>query len=151
MLYHSDPHWFGLAVLGYFKHWQARNAAHVTAAVPPLDVLAEGARAGESATYRVLVRNHGAKAAGPLDLHLDLPEGARLRHCYLGAEGLGRCAGDRGRLTWTIPRVPGGKATAGPFVAVVDVSSLKPGPFDATAGVDQDGVLAQQAVTLEKP
>jgi hypothetical protein len=42
MVYLSDPHWFGLAALSHLKHWQARDVEHVTAAVPPLDVLAEG-------------------------------------------------------------------------------------------------------------
>jgi predicted alpha/beta-fold hydrolase len=138
-LYLSDPHWFGLSVMTYLKYWQARDVDHVTAAVPPLDVLAEGTLDAQAATYRILVRNHGSKAVGPLDVHLDLPDGARLRHCYLGAEGFGRCASDRLRLTWTIPRIPGGKTTAGPFVAVIDVASLKPGPFEVTMGVDYGG------------
>jgi len=38
---------------------------------------------------------------------------------------------------------------AGPFVAVVDVSSLKPGLLAATVAGDQQGVVAQE-VTLEK-
>ncbi len=149
LMYLQDPYWFGLAVLNYLKHWQARDAEHVTTAVPPLDILAEGLLAGESATYRFVMRNHGAKAVGPLDVLLHLPAGARLAHCYLGAEGVGRCMKDGGQLTWTIPRLSGGKATAGPFVAVVDVSSLKPGPFGATVAVSQEGMLAQR-VTLEK-
>jgi hypothetical protein len=41
MLYLSDPHWFGLAVLNYLKYWQARDMAQVTTAVPQLDILAE--------------------------------------------------------------------------------------------------------------
>jgi hypothetical protein len=125
MVYLSDPHWFGLAALSYLEHWQARDAEHVTVAVPPLDVLAEGALTGETVTYRFVVRNHGAAAVGALDVHLDMPDGARLGHCYLGAEGLARCAKDGGRLTWTVPRLSGGKATAGPFVAVVEVPEVE--------------------------
>jgi alpha-beta hydrolase superfamily lysophospholipase len=149
MVYLSDPHWFGLAALGYLKHWQARDADHVTVAVPPLDVLAEGTVSDQTVTYRLVVRNHGVAAVGALDAHLDLPDGARLAHCYLGAEGLARCAKDGSRLTWTLPRLSGGKTTAGPFVAVVDIASLKPGKFAATAWVEQDGILRQE-VTLEK-
>jgi hypothetical protein len=52
-------------------------------------------------------------------------------------------------LTWTIPRLSGGKTTAGPFVAVLDVSSLKPGRFGATVSVAQE-VVTPQEVTLEK-
>jgi hypothetical protein len=144
MVYLSDPHWFGLAALSHLKHWQARDVEHVTAAVPPLDVLAEGSVTDQTVTYRLLVRNHGAAAVEALDAHLDLPDGARLAHCYLGAEGLGRCARDGNRLTWTLPRPSGGKTTAGPFVAVVDIAGLKPGRFAATAWVER------QEVTLEK-
>jgi hypothetical protein len=57
--------------------------------------------------------------------------------------------GKESRLTWTIPRLSGGKTTAGPFIATVDVSSLKPGKFGATVALDQKDVVAQQ-VTLEK-
>jgi len=148
-LYLQDPHWFSLSVLSYLKHWQARDAEHVTVAVPPLDVLAEGTLSEQSATYRFVVRNHGPAVVGPLDVHLDVPEGARVGHCWLGAEGLGRCAKDGSRLTWTIPRLSGHKTTAGPFVAVLDVSTLKPGKLVATAWVDKPGILRQQ-VTLEK-
>jgi Serine aminopeptidase, S33 len=150
MLYLSDPHWFGLSVLSYLKHWQARDLEHVTASVPSLDALAEGTLAGQTATYRFAVRNHGSKPVGPLDVHLDLPEGGRLSHCWVGFEGLGRCAKDGRRLSWTIPRLAGGKTTAGPFVAVVDVSALPAGPFGATVEVAQTGVLPQE-VTLQKP
>lgn len=48
------------------------------------------------------------------------------------------------RLTWTLPRVSGGKMTAGPFVAVVDVSGVKPGVFKATAEVGHPGTLRQE-------
>jgi hypothetical protein len=150
MLYLSDPHWFGLTVLSYLKHWLARDAEHVTAAVPPLDVLAEGTLSGRAATYRLVVRNHGPVAVGPLDVHLDLPAGARLDHCWLGAEGLGRCASDGSRLTWTLPRLSGGKTTAGPFGATVDLSALKPGPLQATAWIDRLDIVRQE-VFLQKP
>ena len=86
---------------------------------------------------------------GPLEAHLELPDGARLDHCWLGAEGLGRCAKDDGRLVWTVPRLSGGKTTAGPFVAVVDVSRVKPGVFTATAAVEHPGTL-RQALPLER-
>jgi alpha-beta hydrolase superfamily lysophospholipase len=148
-LYLQDPHWFGLAVLNYLKHWQARDAEHVTTAVPPLDVLAEATLGGKTATYRFLVRNHGTKGVGPLGIHLDLPDGVLVETCWLGGEGLGRCAKDQSRLTWTLPRLSGGKATAGPFVAVVDVSRLKPGRFEAQAWVDHPGLLRQE-LPLEK-
>jgi hypothetical protein len=149
ILYLSDPHWFGLTTLGYLKHWQARDVDHVTRAVPPLDVLAEGMLGEQTVTYRFVVRNHGTKAVGPLDVSLDMPEGGRLAVCWIGVEGLGRCTRDRNRLTWTIPRLSGGKTTAGPFVATVDVSSLKPGTFAATVALDQKDIVAQE-VTLEK-
>jgi hypothetical protein len=67
----------------------------------------------------------------------------------VGFEGLGRCARDGQRLTWTIPRLAGGKTTAGPFVAVVDVSALGPGDFVATVEVALTGVVPQE-MTLEK-
>jgi esterase/lipase len=51
-LYLSDPHWFGLATLSYLKHWQARPHGHVTVAVPPLDVLAEGVPGDAGVSYR---------------------------------------------------------------------------------------------------
>jgi pimeloyl-ACP methyl ester carboxylesterase len=150
MLYLSDPHWFGVGMLSYLKHWQARGLDHVTVSVPPLDVLAEGTLAGETVTYRFVVRNHGPKAIGPLDVRLDVPPGARLGHCWLGSEGLGRCTQDGARLSWALPRLSGGKTTAGPFVAVLDVSSLRRGPFEASVGVEP-GVVVPQEVSLEKP
>src|SRR5262249_37107998 len=128
MLYLSDPHWFGLAVLNYLKYWQARDVAHVTTAVPPLDILAEGALSGPVATYRLLVRNHGPAAVGPIDLSVELPTGARLSHCWVAAEGLGRCAVDGARLTWTLPKLSGGKTTAGPLRDVGGLSALGGGP-----------------------
>jgi hypothetical protein len=149
-LYLQDPHWFGLAVLNYLKHWQARDAEHVTTAVPPLDVLAEATLSGTRATYRLVVRNHGTKSVGPIGIHLDLADGAVLETCWLGGEGLGRCAKEQSRLTWTLPRLSGGKATAGHFVAVADVSRLRPGRFDAQAWVDHPGLLRQD-LPLVKP
>ena len=124
MLYLSDPYWFGLAALNYLKYWQARDVPHVTTAVPPLDILAEGTLAGQVATYRLLVRNHGSIAVGPMDLSVDLPAGARLDQCWVGTVGIGRCAVDGTRLTWTLPTLAGGNTTAGPFGALVDVSAL---------------------------
>ena len=153
MLYLSDPHWFGLAVMNYLKYWQARDKDYVTTAVPPVDILAEGTLAGEIATYRLVVRNHGPVAVGPMDLSIDLPAGARLSHCWLGVEGLGRCGNVGSRLTWTLPRLSGGKTTAGPFGAVVDVSAVPPGRFEVTAWTDHPAVqlaTARQEVWLEK-
>jgi hypothetical protein len=100
-------------------------------------------------TYRFVVRNHGTKSVGPVDVYLDMPSDARLSLCWLGAEGLGRCAPDATRLTWTLPRLSG-QSTVGPFVAVLDVSGVKPGWFKALVSVPQEGVLAQE-VPLEKP
>ena len=120
---------------------------------PPLDILAEGTLAGQAATYRFLVRNHGPTAVGPMDLSIDLPAGARLSHCWLGGEGLGRCTNDGARLTWTLPRLSGGKTTAGPFGVVVDVSTLPLGRFEATASIDLPTIqlaAARQEVWLEK-
>ena len=126
---------------------------HVTTAVPPLDILAEDTLARETATYRLLVRNHGPIALGPMDLSIDLPAGARLNHCWVGAEGLGRCATDGARLTWTLPKLSGGKTTAGPFGAVVDVTALSPGRFEVKAWIDHPLVqlaTTRQEVWLEK-
>jgi alpha-beta hydrolase superfamily lysophospholipase len=149
MLYLSDPYWFGVTAMSYLKHWQARNEDAVTIKVPALDILAEGTLNGPTATYRFVVRNHGANSVGPLDVSLDMPAGARLSHCWLGAEGLGRCTPDASRLTWTLPRLSG-QTTAGPFGAVLDLSGVKPGSFEAVVSVPQEGVVAQE-VPLEKP
>jgi hypothetical protein len=46
--------------------------------------------------------------------------------------------------------VSGGKTTAGPFVAVVDVSGVKPRRFVATASIEHPGALRQE-LPLEKP
>ena len=52
-------------------------------------------------------------------------------------------------MTWVLPRLPGNKGTAGHFGAVVDVSGLAPGTFQATAWVNQPGALPQ-VILLEK-
>jgi hypothetical protein len=135
MLYLSDPHWFLLLTLNYLKHWQARDVGHVTAVAPPLDALVDGDLEGAAATYRLVVRNHGSKAVGPLDVHVGLPAGARLERCWVGFEGLGRCVAEGTRVTWTVPRLPGGKTTVGPFVVSADVAAVKPGRIEATVWV----------------
>ena len=153
MLYLSDPYWFGLAALNYLKYWQARDVPHVTAAVPPLDILAEGTLVGQVATYRLLVRNHGSTAVGPMDLSVDLPAGARLDQCWVGTVGIGRCAVSGTHLTWTLPTLAGGNTAAGPFGAVVDVSALSAGRFEVTASVDHPAiqmVTTRQEVWLDK-
>ena len=161
MLYLSDPHWFGLLTLNYFKHWQARELDYVTAAVPPLDLLVDGEVDGQTATYRLLLRNHGAKSVGPLDVHVQYPSDARLGTCWVGFPGLGRCTSEGNRLTWTVPRVAGRKSLAGPFALTVDISRLSSGPFAIRAWVtsadgregmsEADAVAIPQAVTLTKP
>ena len=153
MLYLSDPYWFGLAALNYLKHWQARDVPHVTIAVPPLDILAEGTLAGQVATYRLLVRNHGSTTVGPMDLSVDLPAGVRLDQCWIGTVGIGRCAVSGTRLTWTLPTLAGGNTAAGPFGAVVDVSALSAGRFEVTASIDHPAiqmVTTRQEVWLDK-
>ena len=87
---------------------------------------------------------------GPLDVRLDVPPGAQLGHRWLRSEGLGRCTQDETQLSWALPRLSGGKSTAGPFVAVLDVSSLRRGSFIASVGVGP-GVVVPQEVSLEKP
>jgi pimeloyl-ACP methyl ester carboxylesterase len=149
LLYLSDPYWFGVTVMSYLKHWQARDEDAVTVRVPALDILAEGILTGPTASYRFVVRNHGTQPVGPLDVYVDMPPGARLSHCWLGAEGLGRCATDAKRLTWTLPRLAG-QTTVGPFGTVLDVGGVKAGWFEATVSVPQEGVLAQE-IPLEKP
>jgi alpha-beta hydrolase superfamily lysophospholipase len=161
MLYLSDPHWFGLVTLNYFKYWQARDLDYVTAAVPPVDILAEGELDGQTATYRLLVRNHGLNTIGPVDVLVQAPPGARLGGCWIGFPGLGRCTSDGKRLTWTIPRLPGRKSTAGPFSVSLDISRLDAGPFATRAWIataegregmeDADAAAISQTVTLTKP
>jgi hypothetical protein len=68
---------------------------------------------------------------------------APITHGWKEAEDMGD------RLVWTLPRVAGGKTTAGPFVAVVDVSGLKAGPLPAAASVTPGTALVQD-VTLQK-
>ena len=154
MLYLSDPHWFGSTVLSYLKFWQARDVEYVTAAVPALDVLAEGSVTGQTATYRFVVRNHGAAAVGPVDVTVDLPVGSRLEQCWLGAEGLGRCTATGNRLNWTLPTLPGGKATAGVFGVRIDVSAVGPSRFATIFWLDHPDIqrsgTARQEVSLEK-
>ena len=149
MLYLSDPYWFGITVMSFLKHWQARDEEAVTVKVPAVDILAEGTLNGPTAAYLLVVRNHGTNAVGPVDVHVHMPAGARLSHCWLGAEGLGRCAPEASRLTWTLPRLSG-HTTAGPFGAVLDLAGVRPGSFEAVVSVAQEGVLTQ-AVFLEKP
>jgi len=148
-VYLTDPHWFGIATMSYLKHWQARDVEHVTVTAPAVDVLAEGTLAGQTATYRVAVRNHGPAALGPIEVNLEIPDRAPLATCWLGAEGLGRCSKDGRRLTWIVPRLPGNKGTAGLFGVVIDVSSLPSGVFQTRAWVDQPGSLPQ-LIPLEK-
>jgi hypothetical protein len=153
MLYLSDPYWFGVATLNYVKYYQARDIPQVTSAVPPLDILAEGTLTGNSATFRLLVRNHGTVAVGPMDLSVDLPAGARLDQCWIGTVGIGRCAVNGSHLTWTIPTLAGGNTTAGPFAAVVDVSGLSPGRLEMNASIDHPAiqmVTTRQEVWLQK-
>ena len=148
LLYLSDPYWFGVVTMSYLKYWQARDEEAVSVRVPALDVLAEGSLNGPTATYHFAVRNHGTKPVAPFEVYLDMPAGARLSQCWVGAEGLGRCAPDASRLTWTLPRLSG-QTTVGPFVAVLDVSGVKPGWFEARVSVPQEGVLIQE-VPVEK-
>jgi len=140
-VYLTDPYWFGIATMGYLKRWQAPDAEHVSVAAPAFDVLAEGTLDGSTATYRVAVRNHGPSAIGPIEVNLEVPDRVSIGHCWLGAEGLGRCTRDGRRLTWIVPVLRGNKGTPGLFGAAIDVSSLGPGVFQATAWVDQPGTL----------
>ena len=48
LLYLSDPYWFGITVMSYLKHWQARDEEAVTVRMPALDILAEGTLDGAS-------------------------------------------------------------------------------------------------------
>jgi pimeloyl-ACP methyl ester carboxylesterase len=153
MLYLSDPYWFGLATLNYLKYFQARDVPQVTTAVPPLDIVAEGTLAGQVATYRLLVRNHGRGAVGPMDLSVELPAGARLNQCWIGTVGIGRCAVNGTHLTWTLPTLAGDNTAAGPFVVSVDVSGLSAGRFEMNASVDHPAVqmvATRQEVWLTK-
>jgi hypothetical protein len=135
LLYLSDPHWFARVTMTFLKHWQGRDDAEVRIAAPPLDVLAEGNLEGQMARYRVAARNHGALSVGPVELHVQLPAGARVESCWVGFEGLGRCETKGERVRWTLPRLPGGKTTAGPFQLAVNVARVKPGAFEARAWI----------------
>ena len=161
MLYMSDPHWFTLATLTYLKQWQARDADYVTVAAPSIDVLADGQLEATTVTYRLAVRNHAPRPIGPVDVHLRLPAEARLQQCWLGFEGLARCAADGTRLSWTVPRLSPGKSTVGPFVVVADIARVKPGTFEARAWIthaegtesfdEKYSAAIPQRVTLDKP
>jgi predicted alpha/beta-fold hydrolase len=149
-LYLSDPHWFGTMVLTYLKYWQAPQAEYVTARVPTADLLLEGKMGVASATYRVLVRNHGKEPLTNVTLFTALPAEATVLDCWAGVEGLHPCRIEGAQLIWTIPKLSGGKSTAGPFVAVISTAALKPGTVDVKTWLDVPGTLAQE-VTLEKP
>jgi len=161
MLYLSDPHWFALVTLNYLKYWQARDVGYVTGAAPPLDVLADGQLDKRTATYSLLVRNHGPNAVGIMDVHLQIPRGGQLKGCWVGFEGLGRCTVDDSRVSWTVPRLEGRNSAAGPFVATIDVSGVKSGAFEArawitladeTRGLDETMAAAvPQAIMLNSP
>lgn len=161
MLYLSDPHWFALVTLNYLKRWQARDVEYVTASAPPLDILMEGEVDGQSATFRLALRNHRSAATGIMDVHFRIPPGARLQSCWVGFQGLGSCTQDGDRLSWTVPRLAGSKATAGPFVVTIDVSRLQRGEFETRSWVtavdkgesfaEDAAVAAPQSVTLLKP
>jgi len=149
LLYLSDPHWFGTMVMTYLKYWQARQTDYVTTQVPTVDLLLDGQLGAESATYTVLVRNHGKDPVSNLKLYASLPADARVVGCWVGVDGLSPCSIDGSRITWTIPRIAGGKTTAGPFVSVLGTAVLKSGNFDVTSWIDAPGVIPQE-VTLEK-
>jgi hypothetical protein len=83
---------------------------------------------------KILERNHGSGTVrSPLDVHLDLPAGAKLGVCWLAGEGFGRCEKEEDCLTWTLPRLVGGNTPAGLLVTTIDGSNLKPGAFEAPA------------------
>ncbi|HEV8575440.1 MAG TPA: alpha/beta fold hydrolase [Dehalococcoidia bacterium] len=148
-LYLSDPNWFGTMVMTYLKYWQARQADYLTVQAPTVDLVIDGKLESVSATYTVLVRNHRKDPVSNLKLYVSLPPDAKLVSCWLGVEGLSPCSDEGGRVTWTIPKISGGKTTAGPFVAVLGTGALKPGKFDLKAWIDAPGILPQE-VTLEK-
>ena len=148
-VYLSDPHWFGTMVLAYLKYWQAGQTDQVTIQAPTVDVLLDGKTGSESATYTVLVRNHGKDPVSHLRLYASLPADAKVVGCWAGVDGLSPCSVEGSRITWTIPRIAGGKTTAGPFVSVLGTAALKPGKFDVKSWIDAPGVIPQE-VTLEK-
>jgi pimeloyl-ACP methyl ester carboxylesterase len=148
-LYLSDPNWFGTMVMTYLKYWQARQLDYLTAQAPTVDLLLDGKLESESATYTVLVRNHGKDPVSNLKLYASLPPDAKLVGCWVGVEGLSPCSVEGSRITWTIPKIAGGETTAGPFVSVLGTAALKPGKFDVKTWIDAAGVIPQE-VTLEK-
>ena len=80
------------------------------------------------ATYKLIARNHTASSVGPIEVMLELAEGARVERCWAGFEGLNPCAhvdGAPHRVMWTIPRLAAGKASAGPFVATASIAAVK--------------------------
>ncbi len=117
--------------------------------LPAVDLLLEGKMGADTATYSVVVRNSGTARVGDLGVHASLPAGAALVDCWAGVEGTNPCRRDGDRVTWTIPRLSGGKSTAGPFVAVLGTAGLAPGKVDVRAWVDAPDAIVQE-VTLEK-
>lgn len=145
-LYLSDPQWFGSLVLAWLGAWQGHDAPM---RLPAVDLLLEGKMGADTATYSVVVRNSGTARVGDLGVHASLPAGAALVDCWAGVEGTNPCRRDGDRVTWTIPRLSGGKSTAGPFVAVLGTAGLAPGKVDVRAWVDAPDAIVQE-VTLEK-
>ena len=117
--------------------------------MPTVDLLLDGKLGAESATYTVLVRNHGKDPVSNLKLYASLPPDAKVVGCWVGVDGLSPCSVEGSRISWTIPRIAGGKTTAGPFVSVLGTAVLKAGNFDVTSWIDASGVIPQE-VTLEK-
>jgi pimeloyl-ACP methyl ester carboxylesterase len=149
LLYVSDRHWFGTMVLTYLKYWQAPQAEHVTLQTPTVEPLLEGKMGLEAATYRMVVRNHGSNPVTNLPVSISLPSEAKVLDCWAGMEGSNPCRIEADKLTWTIPKLSGGKSTAGPFVAVLGTAALKPGKVDVKAWLDMPRTIIQE-VTLEK-
>ena len=148
-LYLSDPYWFGTMAMTYLKYWQARQTNYVTIQAPSVDLLVDGKLESASAAYTVLVRNHGKDPVSCLKLYASFPADAKVVGCWVGVEGLSPCSVEGGRISWTVPRIAGGKTTAGPFVAELGTATLKPGKFDVKSWIDVPGVIPQE-VTLEK-
>ena len=97
----------------------------------------------------MLVRNHGKDPVSNLKLYASFPADAKVVGCWVGVEGLSPCSVEGSRICWTVPRVAGGKTTAGPFVSMFGTSTLKPGKFDVKSWIDAPWVIPQE-VTLEK-
>jgi hypothetical protein len=136
-------------VLTYLKYWQAPQAEHVTLQTPTVELLLEGKMGLDAATYRIVVRNHGNDPVTNLNVSTSLPPEAKVLDCWAGMEGLNPCRIEADKLTWTIPKLSGGKSTAGPFVAVLGTASLQPGKVDVKAWLDMPQTIVQE-VTLEK-